>query len=745
VKEQELNFEGIEQVPLAAFTEKAYLDYSMYVVLDRALPHLGDGLKPVQRRIVYAMSDLGLSAGSKPKKAARTVGDVIGKFHPHGDSACYEAMVHMAQPFAYRYPIVDGHGNWGSQDDPKSFAAMRYTEARLTPYAQVLLRELGQGTVDWAPNFDGTLSEPMLLPAELPNLLLNGTSGIAVGMSTDIPPHNLAEVTAALIALLEQPSTTPAQLNKLVKAPDFPTGGELVSTKAEIADVYKSGTGTLRLRAAYEIEDGDIVIKELPFQTSGAKLLEQIATQMRNKKLPMLEDLRDESDHENPTRLVLTPRSNRVDVEALMNHLFATTDLERTVRVNCNVIGLDGRPRVYGLRDLLAEWLEFRRATIRRRLQHRLERVTSRLHILEGLLAAFLNIDAVIKIIRSEDDPKPALMRRFKLSDAQAEAILELRLRHLAKLEEIKIRGEQDALAKEKVDLERKLKSRAQLTKLMRAELEALAAAHGDARRTRVVEREAARAIAESDLVASDPVTIILSERGWARAARGHEVEVDKLSYRSGDAYLASALGRSNQNAVFIDSTGRAYSMPAHALPSARSQGEPLSGRFNPPDGASFRAVLTGAPDDEWLVASSAGYGFVVRLEELYSRNKAGKAILRVPKGATVVPAAPVPEEATLVAAVSSDGRLLVFDLEELPRLAKGKGIKIIGLPGKGATALVAIAVLEGGQGLRARAGDRQMTVKPSDIERYAGARGRRGIALPRGWRKIDALMPAVT
>jgi topoisomerase IV subunit A len=691
------------------------------------------------------MSDLGLSAGSKPKKAARTVGDVIGKFHPHGDSACYEAMVHMAQPFAYRYPIVDGHGNWGSQDDPKSFAAMRYTEARLTPYAQVLLRELGQGTVDWAPNFDGTLSEPMLLPAELPNLLLNGTSGIAVGMSTDIPPHNLAEVTAALIALLEQPSTTPAQLNKLVKAPDFPTGGELVSTKAEIADVYKSGTVTLRLRAAYEIEDGDIVIKELPFQTSGAKLLEQIATQMRNKKLPMLEDLRDESDHENPTRLVLTPRSNRVDVEALMNHLFATTDLERTVRVNCNVIGLDGRPRVYGLRDLLAEWLEFRRATIRRRLQHRLERVTSRLHILEGLLAAFLNIDAVIKIIRSEDDPKPALMRRFKLSDAQAEAILELRLRHLAKLEEIKIRGEQDALAKEKIDLERKLKSRAQLTKLMRAELEALAAAHGDARRTRVVEREAARAIAESDLVASDPVTIILSERGWARAARGHEVEVDKLSYRSGDAYLASALGRSNQNAVFIDSTGRAYSMPAHALPSARSQGEPLSGRFNPPDGASFRAVLTGAPDDEWLVASSAGYGFVVRLEELYSRNKAGKAILRVPKGATVVPAAPVPEEATLVAAVSSDGRLLVFDLEELPRLAKGKGIKIIGLPGKGATALVAIAVLEGGQGLRARAGDRQMTVKPSDIERYAGARGRRGITLPRGWRKIDALMPAVT
>jgi topoisomerase-4 subunit A len=518
MKEQELNFEGIEQVPLATFTEKAYLDYSMYVVLDRALPHLGDGLKPVQRRIVYAMSDLGLSASSKPKKAARTVGDVIGKFHPHGDSACYEAMVHMAQPFSYRYPIVDGQGNWGSQDDPKSFAAMRYTEARLTPYAQVLLRELGQGTVDWMPNFDGTLTEPVLLPAELPNLLLNGTSGIAVGMSTDVPPHNLTEIVAALMALLEQPKTTPAQLLKHVKAPDFPTGGELVSSKTEIAEVYKTGTGTLRLRAVYELEDGEIIIKELPFQASGAKVLEQIAAHMRNKKLPMLEDLRDESDHENPTRLVLTPRSNRVDVEALMGHLFATTDLERTVRVNCNVIGLDGRPRVYGLRELLVEWLDFRRATIRRRLQHRLERVTSRLHVLEGLLIAFLNIDAVIKIIRREDEPKPVLMKRFKISDTQAEAILELRLRHLAKLEEIKIRGEQEALAAEKVDLERKLKSRAQMTKLMKDELVALAEAHGDARRTRVVEREAARAIAESELVASDPVTVILSERGWARA-----------------------------------------------------------------------------------------------------------------------------------------------------------------------------------------------------------------------------------
>jgi topoisomerase-4 subunit A len=742
MKNQEFNFEGIEQVPLATFTEKAYLDYSMYVVLDRALPHLGDGLKPVQRRIVYAMSDLGLSASSKPKKAARTVGDVIGKFHPHGDSACYEAMVHMAQPFAYRYPIVDGQGNWGSQDDPKSFAAMRYTEAKLTPYAQILLRELAQGTVDWMPNFDGTLNEPTLLPAELPNLLLNGTSGIAVGMSTDVPPHNLTEVATALIKLLDEPKTTPAQLFKIVKGPDFPTGGELISSQAEIAEVYKTGNGTLRLRATYTLEDGEVIVTALPFQSSGAKILEQIAMQMRAKKLPMLEDLRDESDHENPTRLVLTPRTNRVDVEALMGHLFATTDLERTVRVNCNVIGLDGRPRVFGLRELLTEWLVFRRATTTRRLEFRLDRVSKRLHILDGLLVAFLNIDAVIKIIRTEDEPKPVLMKRFKISDIQAEAILELRLRHLAKLEEMKIRGEQDELAQERADLERTLKSRARLTKLMRDEIEALAKQHGDARRTAIVERAAARAIAESDLVSSDPVTVVLSERGWVRAGKGHEVDLEKLSYRAGDAYLASALGRSNQAAVFIDSTGRAYSLPAHALPSARGQGEPLSGHFNSPDGASFRAVLLGAPEDCWVVASSTGYGFVVKLEDLYSRNKAGKAALRVPKGATVIPAAPVPVDAKRMAAVSSDGRLLVFDLAELPQLAKGKGNKIIALPSKGEAWLVAVCVIEAGQGLRVQSGQRFMTVKPGDIEHYLGARGRRGAALPRGWRKIDGLSP---
>ncbi len=743
MKNEELNFEGIEQVALAQFTEKAYLDYSMYVVLDRALPHIGDGLKPVQRRIIYAMSDLGLSATSKPKKAARTVGDVIGKFHPHGESAAYEAMVHMAQPFTYRYTIVDGQGNWGSQDDPKSFAAMRYTEARLTRYSQVLLRELGQGTVDWQPNFDGTLQEPTVLPAELPNLLMNGTSGIAVGMSTDVPPHNLREVTTALVRLLDKPAMTPGQLAKIVKGPDFPSGGELISSAAEIANVYRTGNGTLRLRATYTMDDGELVITALPYQTSGAKVLEQIAAQMRNKKLPMLEDLRDESDHENPTRLVLTPRSNRVDIEALMGHLFATTDLERTIRVNCNVIGLDGRPRVYSLRDLLIEWLEFRRATVRRRIEHRLAKVTDRLHVLEGLLVAYLNIDAVIKIIRREDEPKPVLMKRFKLSDRQAEAILELRLRHLAKLEEVRIKGELKELAAEKADLEKTLKSKARMSQLIKSEIEALAEVHGDERRTVIVEREAARAIAESELVSSDPVTVVLSQRGWARAAKGHEIDPTTLNFRSGDGFLAAAIGRSNQTAVFLDSTGRAYSLPSHSLPSARSQGEPLAGHFNPADGASFRAVLLGSPEDRWIVASNVGYGFVVRLDDLYSRNKAGKTSLRVPKGGDVVPARPVPVDAESVAAVSSDGRLLVFDLEELPQMAKGKGNKIIALPSGGKVHLAGVCVVEPGQGVRIRSANRHMTVKAADLDQYRGARGRRGTALPRGWRSIVSIEAA--
>ena len=739
MQEQKLNFEGIERMPLATFTEKAYLDYSMYVILDRALPHLGDGLKPVQRRIIYAMSDLGLSAQSKPKKAARTVGDVLGKFHPHGDVACYEAMVHMAQSFSYRYPIVDGHGNWGSQDDPKSFAAMRYTEAKLTPYARVLLAELGQGTVDFVPNFDGTLVEPTLLPAQLPNLLLNGTSGIAVGMSTDLPPHNLREVATALIRLLDEPDAPLSKLMRHIKGPDFPTGGELVSARSELTEVYKTGSGTLRLRAKYEIENGEIVVVELPFQTSGAKVLEQIAQQMRARKLPMVEDLRDESDHESPTRLVLSLKA-RVDAEALMGHLFATTDLERSVRVNCNVIALDGRPRVFGLRELLTEWLRFRTETVKRRLRFRLDRITARLHILDGLLIAYLNIDAVIKIIRTEDDPGPALMQRFKLSEEQAEAILELRLRHLAKLEEIRIKGEQKELAGEAADLKATLKSKPKLKSLMRGELIALAEAHGDDRRTSLVEREQAKAIAEADLIASDPITVVLSARGWVRAAKGHEIDVESLAYRSGDGFLAAAPGRSNQTAVFIDSTGRAYNIAAHTLPSARGQGEPLSGHLNPPDGASFCAVMIGEPADRWVVASTAGYGFVVRLAELMTRNKAGKAALRVPAGASVVTAAPVAAGADRLAAVSSDGRLLVFELEELPELGKGKGIRILSLPGKGKERMVAIAALGPDQSLKVLSGQREMTLKPRDLEHYFGARARRGMALPRGWRNVERL-----
>lgn len=678
-----LNLEGVEQQPLKDYTEKAYLDYSMYVILDRALPAIGDGLKPVQRRIIYSMSELGLSAGSKPKKSARTVGDVIGKFHPHGDSACYEAMVLMAQPFSYRYPIVDGQGNWGSTDDPKSFAAMRYTESRLAPYAKSLLAELGQGTVDWVPNFDGTMNEPVVLPARLPNLLLNGTTGIAVGMSTDVPPHNLREVASALVHLIDQPKATVAELMKHIRGPDFPTGGELVSPKTEIREIYKTGSGTLRLRAAYKVEGSDIVINELPYQISGGKVLEQIAAQMRAKKLPQVDDLRDESDHEEPIRLVISKKRG-VDADELMSHLFSTTSLERTFRVNLNVIGLNGRPQMFGLVELLAEWLTFRKQTVKRRLAHRLKIVSDRLHILEGLLVAYLNIDEVIAIIRSEDEPKPVLMKKFELSDVQAEAILNLRLRNLAKLEEVKIRGEQEELEAERDTLEKTLKSAARLKTVIKQELLEDAEDYGDARRTQIVEREAAQALDETQLVASEPVTVVLSERGYARAAKGHDVDPVALSYKSGDGFLASAQGRSNQLAMFIDSTGRVYSVIAHTLPSARGQGEPLSGRFKPPDGAGFCGAMIGDEEQRYLLASDAGYGFVATLGDLVSRNKAGKAVLRVPKGGRPIVPSPVPKDTEcLIAAVSSIGRLLMFEMDELPELAKGKGLKLINIPAK--------------------------------------------------------------
>ncbi|HKT31807.1 MAG TPA: DNA topoisomerase IV subunit A [Gammaproteobacteria bacterium] len=744
-----LSIEGAERQPLKAFTEKAYLDYSMYVILDRALPHVADGLKPVQRRIVYAMWELSLDYQAKPKKSARTVGDVIGKYHPHGDMACYEAMVLMAQPFSYRYPIIEGQGNWGSLDDPKSFAAMRYTEAKLSKYAEVLLSELGQGTVDWQPNFDGTLQEPKLLPARLPNVLLNGATGIAVGMATDIPPHNLREVTSACIRLLEEPKTTVKQLCGHVKGPDFPTAAEIISPHAEIVQMYETGNGSVRLRAKWTREKGgDIVISALPYQASGDKVLEQIAAQMRAKKLPMVEDLRDESDHENPTRLVIVPRSNRVDTEELMAHLFATTDLEKSYRVNLNVVGLDGRPRVKNLKELLEGWLEFRIETVTRRLKFRLDKVAKRLHILDGLLIAYLNLDEVIRIIRKHDEPKPVLMKRFKLSDTQAEAILETKLRHLAKLEEMKIKGEQKDLAKEREALEKILGSKTRLKKLVREELTADAETYGDKRRSQLVERApVAQAIDETQLLPTEPTTVILSKAGWVRAAKGHELDPRTLNYKSGDSFLAAAYGKSNQSAVFLDSTGRAYTLPAHSLPSARSQGEPLTGRLTPPAGAGFAGVLIGEPQDRWLVASDAGYGFVVKLGELVSRNRSGKAALRLSKNARVLVPAPVNNvKSDLLVAVSSAGHILVFPVKQLPELARGKGNKIMGIPSKKAASheeyMAAVTCVPEGEGLVIVSGTRHMTLSAKELKEYAGERGRRGLKLPRGWRAVEAMCP---
>jgi topoisomerase-4 subunit A len=745
MKDQELNFEGVERRPMKAFAESAYLDYSMYVILDRALPSLGDGLKPVQRRIVYAMSELSLAAGAKHKKSARTVGDVIGKFHPHGDSACYEAMVHMAQDFAYRYPIVDGQGNWGSTDDPKSFAAMRYTESRLTRYADLLLRELGSSTVDWTPNFDGSLEEPSMLPARVPNLLLNGGSGIAVGMATDIPPHNLREVVNACVALLDDPEISTRKIMSFIKGPDLPTGAEIVSPRADLAQIYETGTGSFKARATYEVEEGEIVIDALPFQVSGAKVLEQIGAQMQQKKLPMVDDIRDESDHENPTRLVIVPKSNRVDVPALMAHLFATTDLERNYRVNLNVIALDGRPRVMGLKALLLEWLEFRKTTVTRRLRFRHEKLSARLHILDGMLIAYLNLDEVIRIVRSEDEPKPVLIKRFKLSDLQAEAILETKLRHLARLEEMKIREEQQEKSQERDEIDRILKSKARLTKLVREELIEDAEEFGDARRTKLVEREAAQAINEVDLIASEPTTVVLSRLGWVRAAKGHDIDARALTYKSGDEFQAAAKGRNLQQAVFIDSTGRAYSLDAHQLPAARGYGEPLSGTVDPPDGATFAAVLIGEPTDIWLLASDAGYGFSVQLGELYSRTKKGKLVLKVPENARVLPAQPVSSKEALAIFVNNDGEVLALPAAQIEQMSSGKGQNLFGIPGKKSADrdeyLVAMAVVAPGEVLTVHSGaSAPMKLKFEELKQFQDKKGQRRQRFSRAYKQVDRL-----
>ena len=736
--------ENFEQLPLKDFAEKAYLDYSMYVILDRALPHIADGLKPVQRRIVYAMSELGLNALAKYKKSARTVGDVLGKYHPHGDSACYEAMVLMAQNFSYRYPLVDGQGNWGSPDDPKSFAAMRYTESRLTAYANTLLSEIGQGTVEWSDNFDATLKEPVLLPARLPNILLNGTMGIAVGMATDIPPHNLREVAAACIQLLDEPDSTLEILFKYIKGPDYPTDAEIITSAEEIQKMYYSGGGSIKMRAIYEQEDGTIVITALPHQVSGAKLMEQIAAQMLAKKLPMIEDLRDESDHENPTRLLIIPKSKRIDVDAVMSHLFTTTDLEKSYRVNMNMIGMDGRPKVKGLRDILVEWLVFRTETVRRRLQYRLDKVLARLHILDGLLIAYLNIDEVIAIIRSEDYPKPVLMARFALTDIQAEAILELKLRHLAKLEEIKIRGEQEALEKERAALEKTLGSKLLLNRLIRKEIERDAEQFGDDRRSPIVARIAAVALETTALISNEPLTIVLSQKGWIRAAKGHDIDVESLSYRSGDEFLDSVKNRSTQPLYMLDSTGRAYSTASHDLPSARTQGEPLTGRLNPPPGSLFMYLLSGNPEDWYVLASHYGYGFRVQLKELSSKNKAGKLLITLPLGAKVLKPAPIHDESDLMAVVTSQGRLLIFSVADLPALARGKGNKLIQIPSGDLLSekdyVVAVLSIPKNSSLKVVSGKRFLTLKTLDIEHYTSSRAKRGLALPRGFQRVEGL-----
>ncbi len=734
-----------ENLPLKEFTEKAYLDYSMYVILDRALPHIGDGLKPVQRRIIYAMSDLGLKAGAKYKKSARAVGDVLGKFHPHGDAACYEAMVLMAQDFSYRYPLIDGQGNWGSPDDPKSFAAMRYTESRLSRYADVLLAEVEQGTVDWLPNFDGTLEEPTLLPARLPNLLLNGATGIAVGMTTDIPPHNLREVVDALLHLIDHPKATLEDICQYIQGPDFPTKAEIITAHEEIVEIYRKGTGNLRMRAVFQKEEEDIIITALPHQTSGSKILEQIAAQMQAKKLPMIADLRDESDHENPTRLVITPRSNRIDIDALMAHLFATTDLERSYRVNLNMIGTNDKPQIKNLLYLLQEWLAFRVQTLRKRLEYRLDKVLSRLHILDGLLIAFLNLDEVIAIIRHEDDPKAKLITRFNLTVIQAEAILELKLKQLAKLEEVKIKGEQRELSQEKVEIEKTLSSQQRLNLMIREEMLEDREKYGDERNSMLVRREEAHALREEEVLPTELITVILSEKGWIRAGKGHEIDPLTLNYKAGDGFLMSAKGRSNQQAVLLDSTGRSYSLLAHSLPSARGQGEPLTGRFNPPDNAIFTGVLIGEPSQLVLLASNAGYGFICELQNLYSKNRAGKTVLTLPKNAKgLIPRLVQSQKEDVVALLSSSGHLLIFPVSDLPQLPRGKGNKMINLPpAKGVLPgeyLVDIQTLSANQSLIVFADTKQLIIKPKDLASYQGERARRGQILPRGIRLATRL-----
>ena len=737
---------GIERQSVGEYSERAYLDYSMYVILDRALPFIGDGLKPVQRRIIYAMSELGLKSTAKFKKSARTVGDVLGKFHPHGDSACYEAMVLMAQPFSYRYPFIDGQGNWGAPDDPKSFAAMRYTESKLSPYADLLLAEINKGTVSWTDNFDGTIQEPQQLPAQVPNLLLNGTSGIAVGMATDVPPHNLLEVIAACIQLLEKPSTELDEIMKILPAPDYPTDAYIVSSKEDLRQMYETGHGSVKMRAGYVKEDGEIVVESLPYQTSGAKVITQIAAQMRNKKLPLVEDLRDESDHENPTRLVIVPRSNRVDCDQLMLHLFATTDLEKNYRVNMNVIGLNGKPQVKPLIPLLKEWLEFRMQVVVNRLQSRLNKILDRLHILDGLLIAYLNIDEVIAIIRREEKPKPVLIAQFKISEIQAEAILELKLRHLAKLEEVKIKSEAEELGKERKSIELLLSSEKRLKTYIKKELRVILEEFGDKRRCQIVsDVSSAQAFNDQDMIPAENVTVVLSEKGWVKAAKGHEIDSSSLNYKSGDTYLKDAKGRSNQMAFFIDSTGRSYSLLANSLPSARGQGEPLTGKLMPPLGAEFIDVVMGQDDQAVILSSDAGYGFVSTLGNLNSKTKSGKHVIMLSKQARANRLAMVEDiDGNFVAVVTNRARLLIFPVSELPLLSKGKGNKLIQIANKDfidrEEFVVGVCAIKDNQKLRVQYGKKHKNYAFDDLVNFVSHRARKGLILPGVFKKVDSI-----
>lgn len=728
---------------VAEFTENAYLNYAMYVIMDRALPHVADGLKPVQRRIVYAMSELGLKNTAKPKKSARTIGDVIGKYHPHGDSACYEAMVLMSQPFSYRYPLISGQGNFGSPDDPKSFAAMRYTEAKLSAYANTLLNELGQGTVDWQDNFDGTLQEPVTLPARLPNILLNGTTGIAVGMATDIPPHNLSEVVKGCIALLKKPTMTEKELAKYIPAPDLPTKAEIITSPEDLLQLYKTGRGSYKMRATYHVDDKEknlVIIDALPYQISGNKIIEQIANLINAKKLPWVTDIHDESDHQNACRIVLELRSSRVDIEPMMSHLFASTDLESNYRVNLNMIGTNGKPQVKSLLTILTEWLSVRRDTVTRRLQYRLDKIEQRLHILAGLLIAYLHIDEVIRIIREEDDPKAELMTRYDLTEIQANAILDIRLRQLARLEEIELKREQSDLEVEKAQIEAYLNNPDKLTGLMIEELTADMKEHGDKRQSPIVERMEATALKETDLAPSEPVTVIVSKSGWIRSAKGHDVDAANMNYRSGDAYLAHAQGKSNEKVYLMDNTGRSYRLDAHTLPSARGQGEPLTSLLKPTGGASFINVLMGQDDSKLIMASSQGYGFINTFADLDTNQKAGKNVINFDDACSLI-THQIGEQDTLVGVVSSAGHLLVYPLTELPMMKKGKGNKLIDL--KDGDSVVAITTFAEGDSLSLDSGKRTLTLKPMDIANFMGARGKRGALLPKGFQKVSAISKA--